>query len=190
MICCAEQNIQLRPAEGTSGISLICATASAGYFIGDRMKRIPLTKGQFAIVDDEDFDWLSQHKWYATWNKYTKSFYAIRQSKSVNNKKYSIYMAREILGLNRGDKRQSDHIDHVTLNNRKSNLRAVTCQQNQWNQKNPKGYYWHKANKKYMAQIKLHGKQIYLGLFRTADAAHNAYLRAKKHYHKMEQENG
>lgn len=147
------------------------------------IKLIPLTRGQFAIVDDEDFGWLSQHKWYATWNKYTKSFYAIRQSKSRNNKKHPIYMAREILGLNRGDKRQSDHLDHVTLNNRKSNLRAVTCQQNQWNQKSPKGYYWNKSHKRYIAQIKINCKTIYLGYFHTAKKARNAYLQAKKHYH-------
>ncbi len=28
-------------------------------------KRIPLTWGQFAIVDDDDFGWLSKHKWLA-----------------------------------------------------------------------------------------------------------------------------
>lgn len=150
------------------------------------VKLIPLTHNQFAIIDDEDFNWLSQKKWYASWSEYTKSFYAIRGSRDKNGKRHTIYMAREILGLSEGDKRQSDHINHNTLNNRKSNLRIVTCNQNQWNQKNPKGYYWRKANKKYMAQIKLNGKQIYLGLFRTADAAHSAYLQAKKHYHKME----
>ena len=40
MICCAEQNIQLRPAEGTSGESSICATALAGCFIGDKVNQL------------------------------------------------------------------------------------------------------------------------------------------------------
>ena len=29
------------------------------------MKQIPLGNGQFAKVDDEDFDWLNQYEWYA-----------------------------------------------------------------------------------------------------------------------------
>jgi len=31
------------------------------------MREIPLTQGQVAIVDDEDYEWLSQFKWYAKW---------------------------------------------------------------------------------------------------------------------------
>ena len=41
------------------------------------MKKIPLTKGMFAIVDDEDFDFLNRIDWYASEIKstYSKSFY-------------------------------------------------------------------------------------------------------------------
>ena len=147
------------------------------------MKRISLTQGQFAIVDDEFFDQLNEFRWYAYWNKHTKSFYAVRHGKKRNCKQYTIYMAREILGLKYGDKRQTDHIDHVTLDNRKSNLRTVSQNQNQWNRKNPKGYCWDKNTKKYHARITLNGKQISLGYFRMATEAHEVYLNAKKKYH-------
>jgi len=75
-----------------------------------------------------------------------------------------------------------DHIDRDRLNNNIENLRVVTHQQNHWN-RDGKGYYFHKANGKYMAQINVDGKQKYLGYFVTEDDARNAYLIAKEKYH-------
>lgn len=145
-------------------------------------KKIPLTQGQFAIVDDKNCELLNKHKWYAIWSKYTKSYYAVR-SKRKNGKRLTISMAREVLGLKQGDKRQADHIDHNTLDNQMSNLRIVKLQQNHWNSNNPKGYYWNKG--KYQARIGLNGKPIHLGRFHTAKEAHNAYLNAKEIYHNI-----
>ncbi|KKL69534.1 hypothetical protein LCGC14_2113970 [marine sediment metagenome] len=150
------------------------------------MKRISLTQGQFAIVDDKLFDQLNKFGWYAYWNEHTKTFYAVRHGKKKNRNQYTIYMAREILGLRYGDKRQGDHINHNTLDNRISNLRVVTQNQNQWNRKNPKGYCWDESIKKYMARIRLNGKSIYLGHFCTPEEAHRMYLNAKKLYHKIQ----
>ena len=114
---------------------------------GDRaMKQIELTQNQVTIVDDSDFEQLSKHKWQAWWNKCTRSFYAIRNGRKADGKRIKVSMAREILGLKRGDKLQADHRDHNTLDNRRANLRIVTCQQNHFNRKSPKGYYWHKPS--------------------------------------------
>ncbi len=149
-------------------------------------KRIKLTQSQFAIVDDKNYEQLCRYKWYAWWNKNTQSFYALRHNKSkIKVKRYTISMAREILELKKGDKREADHRNHKTLDNCESNLRIVTCQQNDWNRKNTKGYCWHKAARKYQAQINLNGKIIYLGLFNTTKKARNAYLKAKEKYHKI-----
>jgi len=41
-------------------------------------KTIELTQGQVAIVDDEDYEYLSQWNWQAAWQKNIKSFYAVR----------------------------------------------------------------------------------------------------------------
>lgn len=185
MVWYAEQQSTLtRPAEGTMGLRSICVPTSAGYFIGDKMERIPLTQGKFAIVDDEDYERLNQYKWYASWSKHTKSYYALR-SKRTNGKRRSVGMAGEILRLKYGDKRQSDHIDHNTLDNRRSNLRIVSNQQNNFNRKNPRGYYWNKHTRKYHASIGINGKKIHLGYFQTTREARSAYLRAKEIYHKF-----
>ena len=48
------------------------------------MKEIILTQGLVAQVDDEDYAFLNQWKWYAVFNKTT--YYAVR-SKQIDNKK-------------------------------------------------------------------------------------------------------
>jgi len=151
------------------------------------MKAIELTQGQVAIVDDEDYEWLNQFKWYAHWNPKAKSFYAVRNSKRINGIQYAILMAREILGLRKGDKQQADHINHDTLDNRRCNLRICTKQQNYMNHRKYRTYagkkcsskysgvYWEKNAKKWRAYIKFNGKLIYLGLFTSEIEAAKTY---------------
>ena len=52
MICCAEQNIQLRPAGGNSGESSYCATTLAGYFIGVNKMKTCCTCKQIKIFSE------------------------------------------------------------------------------------------------------------------------------------------
>ncbi len=147
------------------------------------MKTILLTRGQRAIVDDADFDWLNQWKWYAHWDRYTKSFYAERIARLPNGKRRVLSMHRLILGLGYGDTRQGDHVNHDTLDQRRSNLRIVTNQENQFNQRDAKGYSWNRAAKKFMARIQVNGKLKYLGLYDLASDAKAAYLKAKSELH-------
>ena len=146
------------------------------------MKTIPLTQGQFAIVDDEDFDDISQFKWHAKRNQGTNNFYAVRKIRLPDGKWTKERMHRRILGLKRGDKRQGDHINHDTLDNRRSNIRIVTNQENSHNQI-CNGYCWEKTRKKYRARIKINGKHKNLGRFDTTQEARAAYLAAKPVYH-------
>jgi len=188
---------ELRAKYGTTQSSLpvllcsalisVSANKLAGSFLLDfDMKRIKLTQGQYALVDNEDYERLNQYKWFAIWSKDPQSFYANRDNKG--KKPCNVSMAREILGLEYNNRLQADHINHNTLDNRRANLRAVTHQQNHFNRKNIKGYSWRKFAKKYRAKITLNGKQIYLGYFSTTEDAHNAYLQAKKQYHKIDKE--
>ena len=149
------------------------------------MKYINLTQGQRAIVDDEDYDWLMQWKWCANWYESTQSFYALRNER-VGDKIHLRSMHRQILGLEYGDERQGDHIHHNTLDNRRSQLRIVTRQQNMWNNRRAKGYSFSKHAGKFEAYIAVKRKKIHLGLYDTAEDARRAHLAAKRKYHNVQ----
>jgi len=158
-----------------------CVSALAGLFIGDTMKEIPLTQGKFALVDDVDYEWLNQWKWYA--HKGGNTFYALRKAYH-NDLRVTIRMHREILGLGRGDPREGDHCNHNGLHNWQDNLRICTRSQNQHNgspRKNCsssfKGVNWHKDTHKWQVQITNNGKQKYLGCFTSEVEAAKAYDR-------------
>ena len=80
-----------------------------------------------------------------------------------------------------------DHINGNTLDNRLSNLRNVTHQQNHFNEKKCKGYCYdpRKKVKKYASQIRYNGKTIHLGMYKTKEEAKAKYIIAKHFYHKI-----
>lgn len=140
------------------------------------MKRIALTQGQEALVDDEDYKELSQFKWFAMYSKDIKSFYAMRSFRQDNGKRGKLGMHRQIMGAKHGE--QVDHRDHQTLDNRRANLRLTTNQGNRMNQRlrsdNTSGFCgvrWHKAAKKWRASLEVDGEHVSLGLYANkADA--------------------
>lgn len=163
-------------------------------FLGLLMKEIPLTRGLFAKVDDEDEKIVTQFKWKA--DKGCRTYYAVRTQHNYNkgiDKKKTISMHRFIL-FNHGIKIENFDIDHINgdgLDNQKSNLRICTRQENARNQKgksaerfhNPfKGVHWEKCNSKYLAHIWYGGKQIRLGLFRNPIEAARVYNAAAIYY--------
>jgi hypothetical protein len=75
-----------------------------------------------------------------------------------------------------------DHINRDKLDNRIENLRVVSKQENCFN-RGAKGFCFHKG--KYQSQITINKKIIYLGSYDTEEEAHEAYLEAKKKYHKI-----
>jgi AP2 domain len=152
---------------------------------------IKLTQGQVAVVDAVDYDWLSQWKWYAVWDEDVQSFYAVRNSERTKaGKQRPIKMSRFILGLTFGDKRQADHWNRDTLNNRRSNLRISEPHQNASNRKinrrNSSGYKgitWCKTTSRWAARIGFKRTRIHLGYFTTKELAAQAYIKAARALH-------
>lgn len=145
------------------------------------MKHIPLTQGKFAIVDDEDFDWLSQWKWC-----FNQGYAARTQNIGTFNgkeKKIGIQMHRLILGTPNGV--ETDHHDGDGLNNQRDNLREATSSQNQMNRASKinstslfKGVSWSRHKKRWVAQITINKKVTYIGSFRNEVDAAKAYNEA------------
>ncbi len=138
-------------------------------------RRIPLTLGQFTVVDEEDFDRLNQWKWYAVWRIGPKSFYAERSMPRVNGKRPHQLLHREVLGLEKGDP-DVDHMNHDTLDNRKSNLQLVDHRGNAENQRNQSrfGAGVRKRGNRFEAFSRVCLRYKHIGSFGTAEEARKA----------------
>lgn len=78
-----------------------------------------------------------------------------------------------------------DHINRDKTDNRISNLREVTKQENSFNMKNVKGYYHCKRSNRYISIIMVDGKSVRLGTFKDKKSARLCYIENKNKYHKF-----
>lgn len=146
------------------------------------MKQISLSNGQYALVDDEDFDRLSAHGWSCN-NKHT--CYACR---TIGPNKQTIFMHLEILPVQSG--MVCDHVNGNSLDNRKINLRELTPHQNQMNRKKNrtaiysqyKGVGLSRRGHGFRARIVVDGREFHLGTFPKELDAARAYDTAAKRY--------
>lgn len=100
------------------------------------MREIPLTQGLVALIDDEDYERISQFKWTASLESRGTKWYAIRWSRKWEHgdgKRYKIRLHHAVLRITRADLGVGevvDHIDHNGLNCQKGNLERITQREN------------------------------------------------------------
>jgi hypothetical protein len=139
-----------------------------------KTKKIPLTKGAFAIVNAADYARLVQiGKW-----SLSNQGYAIHWYKDEAGKRKCLYIHRVIMDA--PPHLHIDHIDTNKLNNTRENLRYATRSQNNAARNrmksNTSGFTGVNLNRKHWeCRIKYQNRRIFLGNFPTARAAALAY---------------
>ena len=151
------------------------------------MKTIPLSQGKSALVDDEDFERLSQFRW--RYFSKGRNEYAHCHSPMIQGKRSTLLMHRIVMRAVNGQ--EIDHRDNNGLNNQKSNLRFCNRSQNNGNMRvDPKSktgfkgvrFIGNQPLNPWRAQLGFRGTLIDLGSHPTAIAAAEAYNRAALKY--------
>lgn len=147
------------------------------------MKYLPLTRGKWSIVDDEDYERLSRWKWYLmdeAPNGYAARTIHLRQGKTRVQ-----WLHYEIMGLRQAPRPfVVDHINGDRLDNRRSNLRYATWAQNAINRrpyKKPgassqyKGISYCHRRRVWRATLNFNNRRYHLGVFKKEYEAMVAY---------------
>jgi hypothetical protein len=148
------------------------------------MKELILGKGEICLVDDEDYEYLSQYRW----NK-SQYGYAYRIGDRQKGEQWKILMHREIMKAQKS--RIVDHKNGNRIDNRKENLRFATPHQNSCNRigntakSGYKGVIRNKTSKResWIARIKINRKMTYIGCYETPEIAARAYNDAAIRFH-------
>lgn len=141
------------------------------------MKKIRLSRGLFACVDDCDYPPLNARKWFA--NPSNPTFYAMRNvpNPGGRSRQKRVMMHREILRAPDGF--DVDHIDGNGLNNQKANLRVVSHADNMraHRRKSPNktskflGVSFFKTRGTWRARATFAGKNYLFGYFPSQEQA-------------------
>lgn len=143
------------------------------------VKVVPLTRGQFTIIDPGDYPAVSVLPWHA--NLIHGVWYA--QHTNAANRTV-IGMHTFLTGF-----AETDHLNGNGLDNRRGNLRDAAGRNSHNTRKHRgsssryKGVSWHAARHKWTAQITRHDVKQHLGYFVKEEDAARAYDTAAREHH-------
>jgi hypothetical protein len=142
-------------------------------------REIPLSRGLFALVDDEDF---ARAVSVGSWNAKARGrnlFYAQRKFGRAH-----VHLHTFLTGWPLVDHRNGDGLD-----NRRANLREATHTQNTWNARRRsdntsgfKGVSQRRSDGKWVAYIGIDRRQVYLGSYVTVEEAARSYDAAAREH--------
>lgn len=152
------------------------------------MRELQLSRSKVALVDDEDFERVSQHKWAATPARNT--WYGVTNVKRSDGGPTTLSLHRLILRLPPGRVPEVDHVDGNGLNCRKQNMRLATHAQNMQNRRGAhrnsltgvRGVSFDKKVGRYIARLCANRQRIFLGLYDTLAQAELAAIEGRRKY--------
>jgi hypothetical protein len=145
--------------------------------------RLGTKRDKTTIIDDQDFEFLTQWEWFVTAQGY------VYRNAMRDGKLTFIFMQNEIMGKVSG--KILDHINSDRLDNRRENLRFCTPKENSRNKSKQKtrktssrfkGVCWDKSRGKWISKIKVDRRAIQLGRFDGEEQAAFVYDEAAKKY--------
>ncbi len=154
---------------------------------------VPLSKGLVAIVDAQDAEVVGRYNWFALSAKKAATNYA-RTNITDDDGTRRTLLLHVLIWDQTGAPRppQIDHENTDGLDCRRSNLRAATGSQNQWNRRkyrnNTSGFKGVERSrargcKEWVVRLRVNGKRIHVGYFDSLEEAVRAHAAAATKYH-------
>lgn len=170
------------------------------------MKKIKLTKGRYAIVDDEDFDYLNRFRWNCK-NNQGNGGLSVTTGIQGYSKKDTISVPMWAFLIQKKHKKVHRIINYkngISLDFRKENLQLIDAaiaghvrkkykmrSDNRTGKRSKyKGLCWLRKNKKWQVSIIRKQNRCYVGVFRDEKEAAIAYnKKARELYGKLAYQN-